>query len=109
MAKQQAWELYNRLVVLLTHLLKWRYQSRYQGPSWELTIKNQRAELSKQYRQAPSLKSVEQQEFLDAYDKARREASRETQLKIEVFPEEPPFTLAEARHSEFWPAAVDQD
>ena len=36
-------ELYHRYVVLLAHLLKWRYQPRSAGASWRGTINEQRA------------------------------------------------------------------
>ena len=35
-------ELKSRLVRLLQHLLKWRYQSEFRSASWRTTIRNQR-------------------------------------------------------------------
>ena len=40
-------ELYHRYVVLLQHLLKWRYQHRLSGPSWRGTIKEQRRRIAR--------------------------------------------------------------
>ena len=38
MAKRDRREVYNRLVVLLAHLLKWEYQPAGRGRSWQVTI-----------------------------------------------------------------------
>ena len=52
---QEIWELglslelqlYHRYVVLLQHLLKWRYQHRLSGGSWRGTINEQRRRISR--------------------------------------------------------------
>ena len=40
--KSEQRELANRLVKLLSHLLKWQFQPSRKGSSWEITIRNQR-------------------------------------------------------------------
>lgn len=103
LGKQQEWELFSRYVVLLTHLLKWRHQPGRRGASWEVTIKQQRLEMAKLIRRAPSLQSVEADEFADGYASARLQAARETRLSEKTFPVEPPFTAHQARDPNFWP------
>ncbi len=106
LARQQEWELYNRYVVLLTHLLKWMFQPERRGPSWQITIRNQRLDIARQIKKAPSLKNADGDEFVAAYDKARGEAAKQTRLPLEAFPNESPFTSEQARDPEYWPGPV---
>ena len=53
--KQQ--QLENRLRILLSHLLKWRYQPHLRSRSWEATIKEQRYSIQRLMQKNPSLKS----------------------------------------------------
>ena len=104
LGRSEARELYSRYVVLLTHLLKWIRQPDRRGRSWENTIAIQRRELARHLRLNPGLVSVEAGEFADAYDRARREASSETDLDLAEFPETPPFTLEQAKDEAWLPA-----
>jgi hypothetical protein len=97
-------ELASRYRVLLTHLLKWIYQPEERSRSWRVTIRNQRADITKHLDRNPGLRSIEAQEFLDAYDRSRYEAHDETGLPEDTFPETPPFTMDEAKSEAFWPA-----
>ncbi len=106
-AKDQEWQLYNRYVVLLTHLLKWRHQPGKASTSWRLTIRNQRLAIAKLMRKAPSLKAADPEEFADAYQAARGEAARQTRLSLERFPEAPPFTADQARDPDYLPPPID--
>ena len=103
LGKTEARELYNRYVVVLTHLLKWAYQPEKRTRSWRNTIANQRSALRKHLAENPSLKARDAEEFADAYEISRREASTETDMDVEAFPERAPFTAAQARDPEFWP------
>ena len=103
LGSQEEWQLYNRLIVLCAHLLKWRYQPAGRCVSWERTIKVQRRDIAKHLRKNPSLKSVQATEFDEAYGTARIEAAAETLMPETAFPTDPAFTLAEALDPEFWP------
>ncbi len=96
-------ELYSRFVILLTHLLKWSAQPDRRSRSWRNTITTQRKEIARHLRRNPGLRAVEAVEFADAFDTARREASSETDLEVDVFPAEPPFTLDQAKDEAFLP------
>ena len=109
LGKQQEAELFNRLVVLLSHLLKWSFQPERRGVSWTATIKEQRRRVSRHLRENPSLKPVREDIFLEAYETSRLRASRETELPDDRFPEAPRFTLAEALADDFWPDAVSSE
>jgi hypothetical protein len=97
-------ELYARFVVLLTHLLKWSAQPDRRSRSWRNTIATQRKEIARHLRRNPGLKAVEAVEYADAFDTARREASSETDLDVDVFPVEPPFTIDQAKDEAYLPA-----
>lgn len=96
-------ELESRFVVLLTHLLKWVHQPERRSRSWRNTIETQRRALEKHLRRNPGLKRIEHDEFIDAYALARLSASTETDLPLETFPEEPLFSLSEAKDRSWLP------
>ena len=48
-------EIRNRLKILLAHLLKWKFQPRFRGPSWRRTIREQREQLAEIIGASPSL------------------------------------------------------
>ncbi|MBU6405799.1 MAG: DUF29 family protein [Alphaproteobacteria bacterium] len=97
-------ELESCYVVLLTHLLKWMFQPDKRSRSWATTITVQRRALAKHLRRDPGLKAIEAAEFLDAYQTARLQASAETDLPLETFPEKPPFSIADAKNESLTPA-----
>lgn len=45
MGRSEKRELENRLIVLLVHLLKWRFQPDRRGNSWSATMKRQRLDI----------------------------------------------------------------
>lgn len=57
MGRSEQRELVNRLVILLLHLLQWRFQTALRGNSWRLSIKEQRIRLASHLEDNPSLKS----------------------------------------------------
>ena len=101
--KTEARELESRLVVLLAHLLKWRFQPARRGNSWRATIVEQRARLDLHLQENPGLKARRDEILGQAYRIARAIASRETDLPLETFPETNPFTWAQALDEAFWP------
>jgi hypothetical protein len=78
-------------------------QPAHRSRSWTSTIKVQRRDLARHLRRNPSLKVVEPDEFADAYQSARLNASTETGLAVESFPVEPPFTPEQAKADDWWP------
>ena len=107
LGRQESSELYNRLVILIAHLLKWRYQPSRRGRSWRFTIVNQRLDIAKQLKRSPSLRSVWHEEFSDAYPRGRSQAEQETRLSAKTFPIEPPFTLEQALDPDWLPGPLD--
>jgi len=105
MGKGELRELENRLAVLFTDLLKWRFQPTHRSRSWELTVKEQRRRLRRHLAQNPSLQSTLPQAIEDAYGDAFLEAARQTGLAEEAFPSECPFTTEQALDDQWWPAS----
>jgi len=87
MAKRDRREVFSRLVVLLSHLLKWEYQPDRRSGSWRGAIREQRREL-RQLLERGTLHNHAEAILADAYAEARRQAADETELDPDVFPAE---------------------
>ena len=104
MGRSQKRELKSRTVVLIMHLLKWKYQSQKLSNSWLSTIGKQRRELMFLLEDSPSLKSLLGQEIEGYYRYAQTEAARETNISSDTFPSQCPFTTEEILDPEYFPA-----
>ncbi|CCI01114.1 MAG: DUF29 domain-containing protein [Microcystis panniformis] len=104
MGKSSKREVFNRLVVLLIHLLKGKYQPARQSNSWLSTINEQRRQLFILFRDSPSLhKSYLPTIFDESYQMACKLAAKETNLPLATFPESCPFTEIEILDFDFLP------
>jgi hypothetical protein len=103
MGKKDKRELKSRLIVLIMHLLKWKYQPQKKSPSWLKTINEQRREISLLLEESPSLKPSLTTILDDCYQTARKDASKETNLSLTTFPIDNPFNLAEILDRDFFP------
>ena len=103
--KSEQRELANRMAILLSHLLKWRYQPERRGASWESTIREQRRALARRLRKTPSLKSCldDPDWWSDAWLDARTLTTRETGIAFDRFPSDCPWTSAEVLE-DHWPS-----
>ena len=99
--------LRSSLRILLMHLLKWRYQPerRVEGHSWEDTIVEQRKQVQDYVTESPSLNREVAPLLRDNYAHAKRRASIQTELPLETFPEECPWTAEQVLDEDFWPEA----
>ena len=95
MGDSQRNELANRLEVLLAHMLKTQFQPEKETNSWRATIAEQRRRIRRVLEQSPSLKHGLVSVVASAYRDAREAAAIETELPIETFPEQLPWSLAE--------------
>jgi hypothetical protein len=96
-------ELISRLRVLIMHLLKWMYQNERATASWRLTIANQRDELADHLKSNPGLKGKFETCWSKAYGLARRDAAIETELELNLFPTQAPFTPQQAIENDWLP------
>jgi Domain of unknown function DUF29 len=92
MARRDRREVISRLVVLLTHLLKWQFQPEGQSGSWRGTIRGQRLQLQLLLESA-TLKNHAESVLADTYTKARKAAADETGIKLSRFPKECAWSL----------------
>ena len=103
MGRSEQRELVNRLVVLMLHLLKWRYQPALRGNSWKLSIREQQLRLAAHLEDNPSLKYKIDLAMSRAYSLALIEAERETGLAEATFPPVCPFAFTQMMDDGFWP------
>ena len=109
-------ELESRLIQLIMHLLKYKFQpeKRQTGFSWKYSIDNQRLKIKKRLKKNPGLKPLlkihnsESLEFFsDCYECAVKEAKNETSL--DIFPSGCPFTLEQILDDGFYPGEEGQN
>ena len=101
--KSEKRELASRMVVLLAHLLKWKFQPTFRGKSWQNTIAVQRLDIAYELDDVPSLKSsLQDEKWLNlVWRKAIVSASNETGL--DNFPDVNPWTIEQVLSDGFWP------
>lgn len=87
MSRRDRREVYSRLVVLLSHLLKWHHQPENRSGSWRGTIREQRREL-RLLLESATLKNHASTVIAEAYAEARQQAADETETALDHFPVE---------------------
>ncbi|MCP2727616.1 DUF29 domain-containing protein [Limnofasciculus baicalensis] len=107
LGKSDRRELKSRLEVLLQHLLKWQYQPNLRSASWRNTIDEQRNRIADLLEESPSLKSYPEEVLAECYRRGRKAASNETELPLDIFPVESPYTCPQLFDPEFLPGIVD--
>ncbi|MBW4621382.1 MAG: DUF29 domain-containing protein [Cyanosarcina radialis HA8281-LM2] len=93
----------SNLIIIILHLLKYKYQPEKRTGSWLGSIGEHRDRIDISLADSPSLKTYIQEVFANCYNKARKRASLETELSIDTFPLDSPFTLEETLNSDFLP------
>lgn len=107
MGRSDKRQIESRLEVLVTHLLKWKYQPGARKPGWMSTISEQRRRIARLVDESPSLKGYPLSVVLDLYVASRLEASKETGIDFMLFPEECPFTPEQILDLEYMPKEPD--
>lgn len=105
MGKREKRALRSRTVVLLAHLLKYRFQPQHRSSSWNGTIREQRKQLAELLNDSPSLKPRLEDDLQDSYISASLLAAGETGLSETTFPEQCPFSIDQLLDQDFWPEA----
>ncbi|MBD1931430.1 MULTISPECIES: DUF29 domain-containing protein [Cyanophyceae] len=103
MGRSERRSLESNLIVVLTHLLKWQYQPELRSGSWKGSIVEHRRRIRKALKESPSLKPYLEEVFAECYLDAVEQASAETELPVETFPQLCPYTSAEILDSDFLP------
>ena len=109
LAKSLRRELQSRLELIFSHFLKLTYEPEKWTASWENTIDEQRARVSKLLRENPSFKSALDESLLSSYEFGRRLAGNDMGLVPRewrrVFPEKCPWSRAEVLSTSYLPKA----
>jgi hypothetical protein len=102
MTRSDKREIFNRLKVLIMHLLKCQYQPQKKTNSWIKTINEQRDQIELVLADSPSLRPYLTSKLGEIYKKAKRDAVTETKLTPETFPTDCPFTEEQILDSEYF-------
>ncbi len=94
---------------LILHLLNWEHQSSERSTSWANSIDNARSETYELLTESPSLRADLRRLVDQSYARARKLASRETDLGLEEFPEICPYKLEQLLDPEFYPDGGGRD
>jgi len=94
--------VYNRLRVLLMHLIKWQIQPERRSRSWSATILEQRQRLNWILKNSPSLRRYAGEQLEEIYHLSALAALKATGLII-TLPEQCPFTLDQILDDDFLP------
>jgi hypothetical protein len=104
MSRRQKDALESNLIVLLLHLLKWRYQPEIKSSSsWKFTIRDRRRRIDNLLKTSPSLRPYLLTIGDTSYGEARLQASDETGLGIEIFPEICEWPIEQILQDDFLP------
>ncbi|MEO0014719.1 MAG: hypothetical protein RLZZ535_3108 [Cyanobacteriota bacterium] len=93
----------SNLIILLLHLLKYKYQPAKRTNSWKASIREHRRRLRDDFKVSPSLKRYFQEVFAESYQDSREQAADETGLAIDILPISCPFTVAEVLDFNYLP------
>ena len=104
LGRSQQRALQSALRLILSHLLKWKYQSEKRSNSWQITITRERLNLDELFTESPSLRRfLNDTEWINTtYQRARKEAIVETGLSEDNFPIVCPFTVDEILDLDFY-------
>ncbi len=101
LGKSEKRAIESNLIVVILHLLKWRYQPQKRSNSWKSSIREHRRRIQRLFSDSPSLKNYLPEILATCYLAAKKQASDETGLSILAFPEECPFSIAECLDEDF--------
>ena len=93
----------NNLVVVLKHLLKYRYQPGRRSRSWLSSVAEHRRRLRDDLETSPSLRPYARERFERCYQDGRHQALIETGLTPEALPPSPPWSVEQAFDPDFLP------
>jgi hypothetical protein len=97
----------SQLTRLLLHLLKWQYQLQRRSDSWLDSITDARTQIELTIEDSPSLKNYPTEQLEESYQRARRQAAKQTGIQISVFPEDCPYSLELVLDEDWVPEASE--
>jgi len=109
MSKRDRRSIKSNLVILLLHLLKWRFQPEKRSGSWKGSIREHRRRIDDVLKDSPSLKSYVSEVLSAAYTEAVAQAIDETGLAIAVFPIDCPYDILNILNPSFLPGSNEEE
>lgn len=103
MGRSEKRAIESNLVVLLTHLLKYRLQPDQRSSSWRGSIVEHRRRVRKLIRESPSLLATARVMFSECYADSCEQAAAESGLSPDIFPAQPPFSLEQVLDPKYLP------
>ena len=91
------------LIVVLKLLLKWQYQPEQHSGEIKASIRRHRYQIRDDLKVSPSLKTHLSEIWLESYREARLQAADETDLSVEIFPEQCFFTVENTLNTDYLP------
>ena len=107
LGKSERRSIASQLTRLLLYLLKWQYQPQRRSDSWLDSITDSRTQIELTIEDSPSLKSYPTEQLEESYQRARRQAAKQTGILVSVFPEECPYFLELVLDEDWLPEASD--
>ncbi|MEM8641288.1 MAG: DUF29 domain-containing protein [Cyanobacteria bacterium P01_G01_bin.54] len=93
----------SQLTRLLLHLLKWHYQPQRRSESWLDSITDARTQIELAIEDSPSLGNYPQETLAVSYQRARRQALKQTHLDIATFSEQCPYNITQILQEDWLP------
>ena len=91
LGKSERRSIVSQLTRLLLHLLKWHYQPQRRSDSWLDSITDARTQIELAIEDSPSLQAYPAEQIEECYQRASRQAAKQTGLPIAEFPEHCPY------------------
>lgn len=93
LGKSERRGIVSQLTRLLLHLLKWQYQPQRRSDSWLDSVTDARTQIELTIEDSSSLKNYPAEQLEASYQRARRQAAKQTGIEIAVFPEVCPYSI----------------
>jgi hypothetical protein len=92
LGKSERREIASQLTRLLLHLLKWQYQPQRRSDSWLDAITDARTQIELAIEDSPSLRSYPAEQLEESYQRACRQAAKQTSIEVLMFPDACPYS-----------------
>lgn len=107
LSKSEQRGIVSQLARLLLHLLKWQYQPQRRTDSWLDSITDARTQIELAIEDSPSLKNYAAEQLEQSYQRARRQAVKQTEKPLSVFPEKCPYSIDLVLENDWLPEKSD--
>lgn len=107
LGKSERRAIVSQLTRLLLHLLKWQFQSQRRSDSWLDSITDTRTQIDLTIEDSPSLKHYPAEKLEESYQRACRQAAKQTHLAISTFPQTCPYSPEQVLAENWLPQSED--